>query len=198
MYNLRMKPEKRYFQPNVQAVRSLNSLLESLLEEVAVTTPQSQPFFLFLGDCDRDGPASKLRAAGIDYWKKRLESRIENWKLIFEYLHSENIAGVLVKMTRTTYHLMVEPSYSEAVVKLFSLFHRTPHIIFVHESLFTGVSDKADSSDADDGEYYWDPSYFEPPEQSVRDHVNKLMEQYDLNVVPYRKKKSPLGSGLHS
>lgn len=152
-----------------------------------MTTPQMQPFFLFLGDCDRDGPASKLRAAGIEYWKKRLESRIENWNLIFEYLHSENIAGVLVKLTRTTYHLMVEPTYSEAVAKLFSLFQRIPHIVFVHESLFTGVSDKAETSDEDEGDYYWDASYFEPPEKSVRDHVNKLMAQYDLNVVPYRK-----------
>jgi hypothetical protein len=152
-----------------------------------MTGPQTQRFFLFLGDSDREGPTSKLKATGIEYWKKRLESRIENWNSIFEYLESEDIAGALVKLSRTTYQLMAQPTYREAVAKLFSLLHRIPHIVFVHESFFTGVSNKVPAPDADEEDQYWYSSYFEPPEPSVRDHVNGLMEQHELNVVLYRR-----------
>lgn len=148
-------------------------------------TPKNQPFFLFLGDSDREGPASKLKASGIEYKKKRLESRLENWNSIFGYLESENIAGALVKLNGTTYTLMSQPAYGEAVDRLFSILHRIPHIVFVHESLLIADSnvDPALNVEEDDHNLF---NYFVPPEPSVRDHVNGLMERYDLNVIPYR------------
>src|SRR5262245_18692396 len=82
---------------------------------------------------------------------------------------------------------MAEPAYKDAVVELFSSLHRIPHIIFVHESFFMGVNDKAPVPDADEEDLYWFSSYFEPPETSLRNYVNGLMEQHDLNVVPYRR-----------
>lgn len=67
---------------------------------------ESIPFFLFLGGSDHEGATSKLKAAGCEYKKKFLESRLENWESIFEYLRAENLYGVLVKLINTTYELM--------------------------------------------------------------------------------------------
>ena len=146
------------------------------------------PFFLFLGESDREGATSKLKAAGWEYKKKRLESRLENWESIFEYLRAENLAGVLAKLNNTTYQLMARPEYAEATGRLFSTLQHLPHIIFVHESFFTGISDKTPSPDAlDDDPYFFSGSYFEPPEPKVLEHVHALMDQHELNVVPYQK-----------
>lgn len=146
------------------------------------------PFFLFLGESDREGATSKLKAAGWEYKKKRLESRLENWESIFEYLRAENLSGVLAKLNNATYELMARPTYAEATERLFSTLRHLPHIIFVHESFFTGVSERTPSPDAtEDDPYFWTGSYFEPPEPQVVEYIHALMDQYELNVVPYRK-----------
>jgi hypothetical protein len=152
-----------------------------------MTKQKPTPFFLFLGDTDREGPASKLKAAGIEYIKKRLESGLENWNEIFKLLESEEITGALVKLSRTTYDLMAQPAYTEAVTRLFSLLQRIPHIVFVHESFLTGLSDKAPAPDAPEEDHYWYTSYFEPPRAEIREHVHRLFDQYDLQVIPYRR-----------
>lgn len=146
------------------------------------------PFFLFLGESDREGATSKLKAAGWEYKKKRLESRLENWQTIFEYLQAENLSGVLAKLNNTTYKLMARTEYAEATKRLFSILQRVPHIIFVHESFFTGASERTPSPDApEEDPYFWTDNYFEPPEPLVAEHIHTLMDQYELNVVSYRK-----------
>jgi hypothetical protein len=146
------------------------------------------PFFLFLGDSDREGATSKLKAAGWEYKKKRLESRLENWASIFDHLQAENLSGVLAKLNNTTYELMASPEYAAVTEQLFSTLQHLPHIIFVHESFFTGINEHTSSSDAtEDDQYFWLSSYFEPPEPHVVEHIHALMDQHELNVVSYRK-----------
>jgi hypothetical protein len=146
------------------------------------------PFFLFLGESDREGVTSKLKAAGWEYKKKRLESRLENWESIFEHLRAENLAGVLAKLNNSTYKLMALPEYAEATTRLFSSLQHLPHIIFVHESFFTGVSAPTLLLDTvDEDQYFYTSSYFELPELQVIERINALMDQHELNVVPYRK-----------
>ncbi|EMD9440939.1 hypothetical protein [Burkholderia cepacia] len=145
------------------------------------------PFFLFLGESDREGATSKLKAAGLEYKKKRLESSLENWDSIFDLLRAENLSGVLAKLNNTTYELMARAEYAEATERLFSTLEHLPHIIFVHESFFTGVSDRAPPDATEDDLYFWTASYFEPPEPRVVKHIHTLMDRYEINFVPYRK-----------
>ena len=112
------------------------------------------PFFLFLGESDREGATSKLKAAGLEYKKKRLESSLENWDSIFDLLRAENLSGVLAKLNNTTYELMARAEYAEATERLFSTLEHLPHIIFVHESFFTGVSDRAPPVATEDDLYF--------------------------------------------
>ena len=138
---------------------------------------ESIPFFLFLGGSDHEGATSKLKAAGCEYKKKFLESRLENWESIFEYLRAENLYGVLVKLINTTYELMASLEYAEATERLFSTLQHLPHIIFVHESFFTGVSDRTSLPDATNNDpYFMTDSYFEPPEPQVIKHIHTLMD----------------------
>ena len=146
---------------------------------------ESPPFFLFLGDSDREAVTSKLKAAGWEYQKKRLESRLKNWESIFFYLDKDNLAGVLTKITNTTYRVLAQPEYAEATEELFSRLQHVPHMIFIHEALFTGI-DTPRTSDIEE-DFYYDPNYFTHPPANVREHINKLLDQYELNVVPYRK-----------
>lgn len=149
---------------------------------------ENKSFFLFLGDCDRESATSKLKAAGAEYKKKRLESRLENWESIFKYLDQEDLSGVLVKLNSITYRLMVLPEYAAATSRLFSTLKHLPHIVFVHETLITGIATPPPSSDTDEeNHYFYTTHYFELPEPNVLNHVNDLIEQYELTLVPYQR-----------
>lgn len=144
---------------------------------------EQNPFFLFLGNCDREGAVSKLKAAGWEYKRKMLESRLENWESIFSLLATDNMSGVIVKLNNTTYNLMARPEYSKATKKLFKTLQNVPHIIFIHESLYTGIS--VDDSVVEENDYYYD--VFCLPKQEIIEQINDLIEQHDLNVVLYKK-----------
>lgn len=50
------------------------------------------------------------------------------------------------------------------------------------------MSDRTSLPDATNNDpYFMTDSYFEPPEPQVIKHIHTLMDQYELNVVPYRK-----------
>jgi hypothetical protein len=147
------------------------------------------PFFLFLGDSDREGATSKLQAAGWEYKKKRLESSTENWRTILEIIKTENPVGILAKFTAQTYKVITQPQHGSVLKTLFSLMRDRSHVIFIHESVFSGkVERNAIDDAAEDDEYFYSPSgYFEPPPTEIREAINRLMEEYDLNAVVYKR-----------
>ncbi|HEX8655382.1 MAG TPA: hypothetical protein VF693_09195 [Allosphingosinicella sp.] len=146
----------------------------------------TSPFFLFLGDSDREGVTSKLKAAGIPYKKKLLESGVANWEKIISLFDDEDLferhelTGVIVKLTNNTFIRMVSQEYLQATQKLLRRISHIPHIVFVHESFF--LEDNA-NEDSDDSFY----SHFfgnVPPE--IRTVITDLFAEYDLNIAPYR------------
>ncbi|MCW0378978.1 hypothetical protein NB697_001824 [Xanthomonas sacchari] len=143
------------------------------------------PFFLFLGDTDRDGATSKLKATGVEYRKKRLESKVENWVLILEIMESSDLIGTLGKLTNTTYELLSRPEYSEIVAKLLERMKHTPYILFAHESLLTGVPSTTQQSEEND-EFFDMASYFSPPSEAALSHAAKLFEEHEIVVTPYK------------
>ena len=148
--------------------------------------PQTKaPFFLFLGEADRDGATSKLKASGVEYRKKRLESKVENWDLIIEIMGSNDLIGTLGKLTNTTFELLSRNEYSAVAAKLLERLKHTPYILFAHESLLTGVPFAKPQNEEVD-EYFDMESYFSPPSEAVLNHVTKLLEQLDITVTPYK------------
>lgn len=148
------------------------------------------PFFLFLGECDSEGATSKLRASGAEYKKKRLESRQENWETILKYLNEENISGVIGKLNNAVYRLMANPAYSDVTNRLLSTIKHLPHVLFVHQSLYTGIEMVPPGfvrGDEDDYAYHYSRQYFKLPEPNILHHTNNLLEQYELNVIPYQR-----------
>lgn len=148
-------------------------------------SPAKTPFFLFLGETDRDGATSKLKALGIEYRKKRLESKVENWVLISEIMESSDLIGTLGKLTNTTYELLSRPEYSEAAAKILTRMKHTSYILFAHESLMTGVP-LATPQDEENDEYFDMASYFSPPSEEALSHATGLFEKHEIVVTPYR------------
>lgn len=144
-----------------------------------------RPFFLFLGEADRDGATSKLKASGVEYRKKRLESKVENWELIAELMESNDLIGTLGKLTSVTYELLARPEYAAVTLKIIERLKHTPYILFAHESILTGIPTHRPEEDEND-EYFHMASYFSPPSDKALAHVTQLFEGHDITVTPYR------------
>jgi hypothetical protein len=159
-----------------------------------ITMAEDEPIFLFIGNSDREAAVSKLKASGIRYRRKMLESRPENWDSIALLLESRHLKGVVGKLTSYVYDLIATPTYRGRAVRIFDAISRTPHAIFVHESVLTGEEYhppevESDEYPEEDFEEYMDlvrAQYLSPPAEEVRVAVNKLLEEHRVNVVPYK------------
>lgn len=149
------------------------------------------PFFLFLGDGDREGVTSRIRACGLSYKKKRLESGVENWLKIFELLGAPNLAGVIVKLGGSAYRRMAHPECREMTVQLFERISELDHIVFVHESIITGVEGKWQTEESDDDEVSAEDEYmdhlFSLPSEETRAFVHEQIYGKNINLAPYKK-----------
>lgn len=143
------------------------------------------PFFLFLGAVDREGVTSKLYTAGIEFQRKQLESGIANWATIKELLDDENLAGVLAKFTNRTFQVMSRQPHRADVPKLFEDIARSPHIVFVHESFFTGKHTFIDDYVDPGEERTWEDEAFGKISEDVRTDMRQLMDAAGLNVLTY-------------
>src|SRR5579883_3481404 len=120
-----------------------------------------EPFFLFLGEADREGVVSKLKAMGIRYVKKRLESKLDNWKKIEVILGDNSLVGVIAKLNTNTFEMMASKKYIEATERLFLLISKSPNAIFVHNSFFNPGENQAllDDDSVQEPEYplmFWE------------------------------------------
>lgn len=147
-----------------------------------------KPFFLFLGESDREGVVSKLKAAGVYYEKKRLESTVGNWESILSYFEDDELftkpplAGVLVKLTSKAINLMLSGEYEVVCKRLMDHLRHISHIIFVHESFFSMQSDV--SLDSEDELLYG--QFFGEVTDKERMLVNSLVVEYELNLIPFK------------
>jgi hypothetical protein len=156
-----------------------------------ITMAEDEPLFLFIGNSDREAAVSKLKASGIRYRRKMLESRPENWDSIALLLESSHLKGVVGKLTSYVYDLMTRPVYSGRAVRILNAISRTPHSIFVHESILTGEEyypelESGEYLEEDYEESIIRTQYLSPPAEDVRIAVNKLLEEHRINVVPYK------------
>ena len=150
-------------------------------------------FFLFIGSTKLDAALNKLKAAGILYRQKRLESGPPNWQTIIELAEDPALIGAVVKITGENYRTLLDPEYAEVALTLLRALGRTRHVAFVHETVLSGAEESPESevvSIFDDEEFdsyhYFVNHYFAPPPDDVRLPVNQLLEENGIHIVPYR------------
>lgn len=134
-----------------------------------------KPLVLLFGHVAHEGIVSALSAAARQYKQKYPESEIRNWPSILRYFDQFPVAGVIWKISPATYHVLTSPGYAKVRDKLLTHVASTPHILFVHEDLFSG---------RDDGPWAGD---FPRPTPEVRQRVHDIFQRYRLQVLPYRR-----------
>lgn len=163
---------------------------------------EPQDFFLFLGSTDSESATTRLRASGSVYRKKMLNSRPDNWRQIVDLIASPHNQGTLVTLTSGDYGSIQSPDYRDVAQDLLDGLARVPHVIFVHEAVFlTPEQRKAaegehidraalvDVTPRFDDEDYFGMSrqeFFGEIPDGLRQQVNTMLRERDLNVVPYR------------
>ncbi|MBJ6954333.1 hypothetical protein [Vibrio cholerae] len=151
---------------------------------------------LFLGNAAREGVTAKLKAVGVEYKRKMLESSLKNWDTILDLFNEYEVTSVIVKMTNSTFTVLGNASYSSKVEMLLENISSKPCLILAHDSLITGkVVDKHQAysksvsgfeEDYDqDYDYYYE-MFTPPPKELVRTVIDKLAN-YGLSIIPYEK-----------
>jgi hypothetical protein len=147
-----------------------------------------EKFFLFIGTTTSEAAVSKLKTAGIYYQHKMLESGVENWKTITGFITSPNLIGVIAKLTSRNFELMVQPDYESTAKQMLESLAATKHLLFIHESGLSGEYDYGSPPPEWDGDTppRYNPRRFGPPSEKTRRKVLTQLEDYGVNVVPYR------------
>ncbi len=147
--------------------------------------------FLFIGNANTDAAVNKLKASAIPYAQKRLESNVHNWDVIRTLLDDEDLTGVIAKLTAQNYSRIVDPGYKATARSLFESLARRSHIVFVHEAVLMSEEPLAEEEALDRyGDTYVNYRIglhrMSTPSREVVAEVNRVLEEYQLNVVPYR------------
>lgn len=151
------------------------------------------PFVLFIGNFLPDAAVDKLKASGVFYRQKKLESSLENWDAIVDLLRHEKLIAVVAKFTKDTFERIAVRGYEAKARELCAALGDVSHILFIHETLLAPDPPEAeapngdDEDDSDDDSYYdyLQEYWFQPPSAEVRDAVKELLGEHGLNVVPY-------------
>ncbi len=147
-------------------------------------------YFLFIGGTVYEGPGSRLKAGGIPYHLKRLESNSDNWIKICELLESEDLVGAVVKFTSHTVGLLSREEYVAATERLFTALGKVPHLVLAHEAVLTGSKGEpypavADEDFDEDWDYYR-ASVFGTTSEEERRLLSLYAERAGVEILPYR------------
>lgn len=161
---------------------------------VAANGDRTTRFFLFVGSTVADAAVSKLKASGVFYRQKRLESNRRNWQMIVELVEDAALIGVIGKLTADNYRLLARDDYADVSGALLSALSNVRHVVLVHESVLGGGDTSPESSairvvDDEEEESYYEylaNHYFRPPPDEVRESVNQLLTSHGISVVPYK------------
>ncbi|MEU6745698.1 hypothetical protein ABZ914_05710 [Spirillospora sp. NPDC046719] len=146
----------------------------------------SQRFFLFIGAGNWNAALSGLKASGIPYRMKMLESGPDNWATIEQIINDSALAGVAVKLTSSIFNMICSPEYKEHAERIFSALGKVPNVVFVHQNIFLGKEITPIVYPAnDEGYFVYLQHFFTPPNREVRDQVRALLEANRINMVPY-------------
>lgn len=150
---------------------------EFIDDEYKVELDPSKPLVLLIGNQTYSEITTPLKASGKQYKRKSLYSSPENWISIAELLDTFAIQAVLVQLNAQAYFALSHEAYAAEREQLFRRVACLPHVVFVHEEIYSGVDDE------EDGEPLGIPSV--PPE--VCQSVNEFLRKLDLNIMLYKR-----------
>ncbi|MEE1837524.1 hypothetical protein [Streptomyces sp. SP17KL33] len=148
--------------------------------------------FLLIGSQRGDSVTAKLKALGIPYKIKLLESSPENWRTILDILESGSIRAVIARLSGQAFHCLSSPSYRETASAVFERIGQLPHIAFAHEDTLGGEFDPGKAgvylgynpADPDRAEEFYH-FMFSPPSDQERQAAGEMFAQHQINVIPY-------------
>lgn len=160
-------------------------------------------YFLFIGSVDSESATTQMKAGGVAYRKKLLNSKPENWETIATLVNSPACRGVIAVLRNVDYKAFCDPSYITAGAALLKAIANRPHIILVHEAVFfnydqrqrfaPSATERADSAAIDPSGDDEDLFYGLSPEEvfgelsdTTRESVNAMMKDQGLDVYSYR------------
>jgi hypothetical protein len=154
--------------------------------------------FLFVGaTTEKEGATTQIKAGGGTYRKKLLSSNPENWAVIAGMISDGEVKAVLATLNGDDYHAITRPPYQKVADEMFAAFASIPNIIFVHDSVFFGpehtsadhvaehIPVKETFADPWDDPEFVRSQFFTKVRAEVREHVNALLSDHKLNVMPY-------------
>jgi hypothetical protein len=179
-------------------------------------TAHEPDYFLFIGSVDSESATTRLRASGARYQKKLLSSNPENWTKIVAMVTSPHCRGALVVLTSSDYGAMCSPKYEDASRALLHALASRPHVVLIHEAVFltdeqraaadvpsvepANVSNATSTFDDDDLDFFgsFKEQFFGTISDDVRERVNTMLRERQLNVYPYRTnvERSIIASGF--
>lgn len=160
-------------------------------------------YFLFIGSVDSESATTQMKAGGVAYRKKLLNSRPENWKTIAALVNSPACRGVIAVLRNADYRALCHHAYKATGSALLEAIANRPHIIFVHEAVFLNEEQRtrldpsgAEPADSETNEpsgndedlFYGlsqEEVFGEIPD-NIREPVNAMMRERSLNVYSYR------------
>ncbi len=91
--------------------------------------------FLFVGRSNTDAAVSKLKAYGIRYEHKLLESSPANWSKICRMLRNPELDSVIAKFSLPNLNRMVDPSYQEVAKEMVRELGTRRHLVLIYEGI---------------------------------------------------------------
>lgn len=132
----------------------------------------AKPLVLLLGHLEHEGILSTLHTAGMQYKRKMLESKPENWQDICGYFGQFQIKAVLLKLNRPSVNLLTQKSYWKVRDELLAKVGSVPALAFIYQGLLTGEALGLSET---------------PIPQDVRMDVMALFERHGIPLLPYRR-----------
>ena len=98
------------------------------------TEPKSgSKFFVIVGSYRTDAATSRLKASGIYYVAKSLDSKPANWVKTAEHIAAPDAVGAIVKLTARNVTAMRSGQYADATQHLFEALAKKKHLVLAHE-----------------------------------------------------------------
>ncbi|MEU2601543.1 hypothetical protein ABZ678_30935 [Streptomyces hirsutus] len=160
--------------------------------------------FLLIGDQRGDSASAKLKALGIPYKVKLLESTPDNWRTVLGVLESGNIRAVIARLSGGAFQRISRSSYTELADSIFAGIGSLPHIAFAHEDTLRGELNTERIAASRGGrplteveERNYQLIYSTPSKEEVA-ATKEVLARHRINLIPYNTNAelSVLASGF--
>ena len=122
---------------------------------------------------------------------------VDNWSSIIEYFDDFTVNEVIVKLSSYTYQLIASEDYKNIAEDLFSKIAKVSNIIFVYESLWSGVVDIDEDQYQDEALSFYNYRPDPPDEMLDQSHCHPERREGAAPETALRPLGYPRGDTSH-